>query len=129
MSHRGIPISLILRGFVRSGQKTQGRRNSRNKERFSPIADLWTFTSHRRITIALNALSALYKRKTQEKRLHNEDPRQHPEQENLAPEWTGFAQCNRASIKTGATIDSMIARTTTCAIRFSNSFNRLKISF
>ena len=92
MSHGGLAISRILRCLVRSSQQAQGRRNSRNKERFSAIADLWTFTSHRRITIALNALSALYERKAQKERLDNENPGQHPKQENLGSEWPGFSQ-------------------------------------
>ena len=83
MSHGGLAISRILGCLVRSSQQAQRRRNSRDKERFSAIADLWTFTSHRRITIALNALSALYERKAQEERLDNKDPGQHPIKEDL----------------------------------------------
>ena len=92
MSHGGLAISRILGCLVRSSQQAQRRRNSRDKERFSAIADLWTFTSHRRITTALNALSALYERKAQEERFDNEDPGQHPKQENLGSEWPGFCQ-------------------------------------
>ena len=91
MSHGGLAISRILGGLVRSSQQAQGRRNRRDKKRFSAIADLWTFTSHRRIGGVFNALCAFNESKAQEERLDNKYPGQHPKQENLGSEWPGFA--------------------------------------